>query len=96
MSEIEELWEVFLQKPYPNSLTGEEIDGVELTQIDTFAAGCIQAFIANKNTLDSDRQKVLQDCMSDIDKVFDKLGDEGKEYFSQLYKLGYLVQQELE
>ena len=96
MKEIKELWEEFQSKPFPKDIAGLEIDGVDLVSIDTFAAGCISTFIENKGTLDNHRHTVLRECMSDLEKVKDKISEEGKESFLLLHKLGTMILQKLE
>ena len=96
MEEIKELWKEFQSNPFPRDLAGIEIDGVCLVSIDTFAAGCISTFIENRGTLDNHRQAVLRECMSDLDKVKDKIVGEGKESFLLLQKLGTKILDKLE
>jgi len=95
MNEINKLWKEFQNIPFPKDLAGEEIDGVDLMSIDTFAASCISTYIENRGKLDNHRHAVLRECMSDLDKVINKIREEGEESFSLLYKLGTMILDEL-
>ena len=90
MSEIKQSWNTFKNKAFPKPYSGKEIDGIELSLLDTETAGCIQYFIAT-NSLDRERVAILESCNNDLEKVISKLEGEGKSYFQLLKKLSESV-----
>lgn len=95
MNEINKLWEDFKSKPFPKGIAGEEIDGIEPAEIDTYAAGCISTYIEG-GIIDKERIEILKNCLSSIQTILPKLNDEGKSYFSMLNKLGGVVLKEVD
>lgn len=91
MNEIAKLWEEFQSRPFPDGIAGEEINGVEPVEIDTFTAGCVSTYVGNKGSLDIERINILKKCMSELEAILPELNSEGKEYFSILQKLGNLI-----
>ena len=84
MSDIEEAWNEFQSEPFPEGCAGLEIEGIELTSLDTFAAGCIDAFIASRVRLDPDRLTVLSRCSEELGIVVKNLDGEARSYFERL------------
>jgi hypothetical protein len=84
MSEIEEAWDEFQSVPFPEGCVGLEVEGVELASLDTFAAGCIEAFVAGGGRLDPDRLSVLRQCSGELGLVVEKLDGEARSYFERL------------
>lgn len=84
MKDIEESWNEFLEKPFPEDCVGLEVEGVELISLDTFSAGCIDTFIANRGSLDAQRILTLKDCLPELDKVVKHLKGDAKNYFEHL------------
>jgi len=91
MNEIYKQWNDFQNQRYPEGFGGEEIDGIDLTELDSSIAGCVSTFISSGEKLDPERIKILKNCVSDLEKVIQKIRKEGKSYFSNLHKLGNLV-----
>jgi len=94
MTEIERLWNDYMAMGFPKGAAVEEIDGIDLVETDTFAAGCISAFLGNKGTLDTDRVNVLRKCVSDLERLLPGLNGEVSSYFGHLYQVGCLVLRE--
>jgi hypothetical protein len=91
MHDLEASWRTFEQRPFPRDCANAEIEGVELTDLDTFTAGCVSAFIANGGRLDAERVRVLTRCCECFEKVVPQLTGEAREYFGQLRDLSRLV-----
>ncbi len=91
MNEIEKSWNEFLEKPFPEDCVGLEVEGIELVSLDTYSAGCIDTFIANKGNLDAQRISTLKDCLREIDKVLKHLKGDAKNYFEHLRLLSKQV-----
>jgi hypothetical protein len=91
MTEIEKSWNVFLEKPFPENCVGLEVESIELVSLDTFSAGCIDTFIANKGSLDAKRISTLKSCFEALDKVLKYLDGDAKNYFEHLRSLSEQV-----
>ena len=87
MKSLEESWNEFLDKPFPEGYAGEEIEGICLATLDTVAAGCIDTFLDNSGRLDQQRISVLQDCARDLHVIVKYLDGKAKDYFEQLQSL---------
>ena len=87
MSDLDELWKMHQDAKWPESLGGAE---GELMMLDTVIVGCITYFVEEKE-LDSQRVRILQDSLSELDGLLTDLTDEGTEYFSRLRQLGALI-----
>ena len=85
MNEIKRLWVEFATRPFPPELTGsEEIDGINLVSLDTFAAGCIDTFLERKVCLDAQRTLALEQCVRELAIIERKLTGDAKAYFVEL------------
>jgi len=97
MEEIKKLWAEFLAQPFPRGYVGEgdlaELD-VDLAEADTFAAGCIDTFIAKRGNLDAERIVVLKRCiekLKTLSELFDEKNPKQKAYTIQLLALSEKV-----
>lgn len=95
MSNIKSLWDEFSSQPFPDDIAGKEIEGVCLTTVDSFTVGCVSTFIQDKR-LDSERVRILKDCLEDLEKVISELKDSNRNYFMKLQALGNAVLEEIE
>jgi hypothetical protein len=85
MNEIKRLWVEFDARPFPPELTGaEEIDGINLASLDTFAAGCIDTFLERKACLDAQRTLVLEQCVRELAIIERNVTGDAKAYFVEL------------
>lgn len=82
--EIEKLWLEFYKLPFPSDLAGKEINGIDVASLDTFTAGCIDAFIDKKDSSDRNGKSVLEECRRDLEIVIKGLNAEPKNYFENL------------
>ena len=84
MNEIEDMWQQFQTMPFPDGYAGEEIAGICLVSLDTFAAGCISTFVGCRGQLDAERTAILRQCMQELTTVLPELEGEAKSYFEYL------------
>lgn len=91
--ELEELWNRFKHRPFPEGYAGKEIRGVCLVLLDTMSAGCLDVFygqkpsVSRKPRLDRERLNILKGCHEDLHKVIPFLKDEILDYFKDLNAL---------
>jgi hypothetical protein len=99
MEEIKRHWAEFLAQPFPRGYVGEgelaESD-VDLAELDTFAAGCIDTFIAKRGKLDAERVIVLERCIEKLkilSELFDENNPKQKAYirYSTAYAIGEVI-----
>ena len=84
MGDIEEAWGEFQSGPFPEGCDGLEVQRIELASLDTFAAGCINAFVAGGSRLDSDLLTALRGCSEEPGIVVRNPGGEARSYFERL------------
>jgi hypothetical protein len=87
------LWKENCSEPVPSRLVGKRIQGVEVTSLDTYVAGCIQTFIDRKGKLDLWRTAILGRCYRDVSVVAFALKGREKAYYKRLMILTGLVLQ---
>jgi len=88
---IESLWRDHCAAGFPAGVAGDEVAGICVTSLDTFAAGCIQSFLASAGSLDAERLAVLASCSRDLATVVPEMNGEAKQYFARLEKLSTMV-----
>lgn len=88
---IEALWRDHCAARFPSGVAGDEIAGVCVASLDTFAAGCIQSFLASAGSLDAERLAVLVSCSRDLATVVPEMNGEAKHCFARLEKLTTMV-----
>lgn len=84
--EVENLWFEFYKLPFPSDLAEEKIKEIDLISLDTFTAGCINSFIAEKK-LDKNQVKILENCQKELQIVVENLDDKARSYFHKLLTL---------
>ena len=90
LNEIKHRWSIFCGEPFPDSMAGHEVDGICVTSLDTFAAGCIDTFVTN-GSLDLHRRDVLESCFKELQVVVPQLTGEPQNYFRELLRLSRAV-----
>jgi len=81
---VAQQWQIWLERPFPSNYGGEEVAGVDLALLDTYAAGCISTFVGNRGWLDHQRHGILQQSLTDLDVVVPQLKGEVYDYFTEL------------
>jgi hypothetical protein len=87
------LWKQHCSEPAPSRLVGREIQGIEVTSLETFTAGCIQTFMDRKGKLDLWRTAILGRCYREISVIALALKGREKAYYKRLETLAGLVLQ---
>ena len=90
---IEDQWRSHCAIPFPEGVAGDEVSGICLVSLDTYAAGCIQTYLECAGALDHNRLRVLESCTQDLAIVVPELTGDARDYFSRLEKLARLVLQ---
>ena len=93
VNEIRLMWDEWKGIPFPAGYGGRDIDGICLTSLDTFAAGCIDTFICRKGRLDKHRVAVMESCKNDLEVVVPSLKGDAHTYFNNLLLLSKRVLQ---
>jgi len=73
--ELKYRWDAFCKRPFPSGYAGEEINGVCVASLDTFAAGCIDTFIGVQS-LDCEKISILRKCRLELGHVLPVLEGE--------------------
>jgi len=91
VNEIKVMWDEWKAIPFPTDYSGKDVEGICITSLDSYAAGCIDTFISRKGSLDSRRISVLENCKKDLEIVVKSLDGEARAYFERLLKLSKVV-----
>jgi hypothetical protein len=84
-------WDAWTEGPFPSDALDIEIDGIDLTSLDTVSAGCISAFVGNRGELDQERIEILRNCTSDLEIALGMLAGDIKVYFTELSERSHKV-----
>ena len=95
LDEVEKLWLEFYELPFPVGLAGEEINGICVTTLDTFTAGCIDTFVSKKGKLDTKRISILVQCQKELRTIVENIDGENGKYFEKLLGLTSLILREV-
>jgi hypothetical protein len=84
--EIARKWREQVARPAP---LPREPYGFDVMEIDTEAAGCIDVFLQSPAGFARDKEhlEVLRTCVEDIDRMWDGLDAEQKEYLGQVRRI---------
>jgi hypothetical protein len=94
-AEVSTLWTAHLAAPFPDGLRWVDTPSSEsVPALDAYLAGCIQAFIANRGTLDPERLQVLKDCATDLAGLLGSLSGDEAVYVSRLLQAAELIAQQ--
>jgi hypothetical protein len=83
-------WTTWRRHEFPRGIAGTEIDGIDVTSVDSFAAGCIQTFF-DRGTLDEKRISVLEGCIRDLQRALPQFSGPAEEYFGELLAIARAV-----
>jgi len=86
MEHIKIIFDRLYKEPFPSE-RGKEILGVDLVLIDSDTMGLISSFLSNKGYLTVDEIKMLDSCLSDLNKIVPQLEKIEKQYFASLKQL---------
>jgi len=91
MDDIKSAWDDFQKVPFPDELAIKEIDDVNIADIDSAAAGCIDTYLEKRKISENDCARILNECADDLNKVKNHYVGEEREYIEKLYKLILMV-----
>ncbi len=84
VNEIGRRGRIWLEQPFPAGCGGQEVEGIDLVLLDTFAAGCITSFVGNRGRIEPNQIAVLKECLHDLDSVVPLLEGEARTYFQEM------------
>ncbi|QTD99354.1 hypothetical protein S1361_18530 [Streptomyces cyanogenus] len=86
------LWQEHLDAPFPARLRGAEPGGIDIVLLDATVAGCVSARQNKGGCLDAERNRILRDCVADLDQVLASTTEaEELRYFRRLRRLAALA-----
>ncbi|WP_371572543.1 hypothetical protein [Streptomyces sp. NBC_01314] len=93
LSEVDRLWAVHARAPFPDV---PSVDKGDLAELDTWLAGCISTYLANKGELDTDRRDILVTNLPELRRHVARLGYPqvhfaGFDSFRRLLKMTELI-----
>ena len=59
--------------------------------LDTVISGCVVYFLDSPEGLDTQRIRILEDCVADLDNLTSELDEDCGSYFQRLRQLGALL-----
>jgi hypothetical protein len=89
MTDIKHLYDEFVKIPFPDNLSGEEIQGIDLVLLDCGTAGLIDKFISKNGQLNIDDFKILRQCITELQRVTRELQGQERLYFSTLLNIAH-------
>jgi hypothetical protein len=91
VNELKVMWEEWQSIPFPSDYSGKDVEGICVTSLDTYAAGCVHTFIFHRSSFDPWRLSVLEKCKGELEIVLKKLDGGAKDYFGKLLELSEKV-----
>jgi hypothetical protein len=86
LEHIKTIFDRIYKEPFPSE-KGKEILGVDLVLIDSDTIGLVSRFIGCKGHLLESEIKMLETCLSDLNKIVPELEKNEKQYFASLRHL---------
>jgi hypothetical protein len=93
VKEIRATWVEWKTSPFPADYAGKDVADICVTSLDSYAAGCIDTFIARNGRLDGRRIAVLEECRKELEVVVKNLSGEARTYFNNLLLISERVLQ---
>jgi len=87
VDEIKVMWDEWKALPFPAEYAGKEVEGVCVASLDSYAAGCIDTFVARRGSLDAERVSILEGCKRELEAVLKSLDGDARSYFGHLLHL---------
>ncbi|MFF4352542.1 hypothetical protein [Streptomyces sp. NPDC001530] len=89
---VARLWQEHLRAAFPPALRGAEPGGIDMVLLDADIAGCVSTWQNNGGSLETERQRILRDCIADLDQVLPLLSEaEALRYCRRLRELAQLA-----
>ncbi|MDU0301970.1 hypothetical protein [Streptomyces sp. PAL114] len=91
------LWQEHRDAEFPANLRGVEVEDIDMVLLDADTAGFASSWINNGGTLDSQRRRVLQARVADLERVIPQISDpSGQRYYQRLHRLALLISSALD
>lgn len=85
---ITELWIQHSQARFPEGYGGKDVNGVCVTSVDTYAAGCISSYMGSEGkNIQLESYQVLVKCKGELEKVLPYVEGEAYSYFARLHQM---------
>ena len=92
---LAELWVQHSRAEFPSGYGGEDVRGICVTSLDTYASGCISRYIKkHNNIIDKECYQILQKCIVDLEHILPCLEGDSLVYFSTLHEMCTLIVKE--
>jgi hypothetical protein len=91
VDEIKVMWDEWRAVPFPAEYAGKDVEGICVTSLDSYAAGCIDTFVTREGNLDAGRVSVLEGCRKDLMVVLSGLDGDARRYFECLLQIAEKV-----
>ncbi|MFI8876797.1 hypothetical protein [Streptomyces sp. NPDC055243] len=89
---VTQLWREHLAVEFPAALRGAELAGIDLVLLDAGIAGCASTWRNAGGSLDATRQRILRDCLRDLERVLPLLVEPDEvRYCQRLRRLAVLT-----
>jgi hypothetical protein len=76
---------------------GVEFEDIDMVLLDADTAGCAYTWLSNGGSLDSQRSRILQTCVEDLDRVIPQISDpSGHRYYQRLHQLSLIISSALD
>ena len=85
---VQSLWESHKEERWPR--VERQHEGPLMT-LDTVISGCVVYFLDSPEGLDTQRIRILEDCVADLDNLTSELDEDCGSYFQRLRHLGALL-----
>lgn len=85
---VQSLWESHKEERWPRVESQHE---GPLMTLDTVISGCVVYFLDSPEGLDTQRIRILEDCVADLDNLTSELDEDCGSYFHRLRQLGALL-----
>lgn len=86
MDPFQRRWQTFKQTPFPEGFAGRKVDGIDLAEVETSAAPCLDAFF-EKGSLDPSQMEVLTRSMLNLRRALPEIEGDAMLYFEELMAL---------
>ncbi|MBL7510476.1 hypothetical protein [Frankia nepalensis] len=97
LDEVTTLWAEHRGLTFPDSLRWLEApNGDAVPLLDTFMAGCVATYIANRGALDAEQRGILRDCAHDLRSLRRRPRGDGARYLARLLRMADLIEQALD
>ena len=89
---LTELWKEHSEAKFPPGYGGRDVDGICVTSLDSYAAGCISSYLrVAEESIELKRFQGLKNCKDDLERLLPRLSGYAFEYFNRVHKMCSLI-----